>query len=129
MIFAKEGKKQKKSTKISRGFGGRSHPRHIRSIHNLVHSEEKTARSQGQSSQPQELGTRHQSSQNNFRPPAPIERRGGRIFGGRFNSQLRKLCCVFCGEDKGHTIRTCQITIQKQKELVAAAAAQPSQLK
>ena len=28
--------------------------------------------------------------------------------------------CLFCGEDKGHTTRTCQVTIQKQKEIVEA---------
>jgi hypothetical protein len=34
----------------------------------------------------------------------------------------------FCGEDKGHTTRTCQVTIQKQKE-IAEAEAQQSQPK
>jgi hypothetical protein len=34
---------------------------------------------------------------------------------GRFSSQPRRLFCLFCGEDKGHTIRVCQVTIQKQK--------------
>jgi hypothetical protein len=28
--------------------------------------------------------------------------------------------CLFCGEDKGHITRTCQITIQKQKEIAEA---------
>ena len=27
---------------------------------------------------------------------------------------------TFCGEDKGHTTRTCQVTIQKQKEIAEA---------
>jgi hypothetical protein len=35
---------------------------------------------------------------------------------------------LFCGEDKGHTTRTCHNTINKQKEL-ASSATQPSQLK
>jgi hypothetical protein len=35
---------------------------------------------------------------------------------------------LFCGEDKGHNTRTCQITIQKQKE-IAEAEARQSQLK
>jgi hypothetical protein len=37
---------------------------------------------------------------------------------------LRPLFCLFCGEDKGHTTRTCQVTIQKQKEIVEAEARQ-----
>jgi hypothetical protein len=32
--------------------------------------------------------------------------------------------CLFCGEDKGHTTRTCQVTIQKQKVIVEAKARQ-----
>jgi hypothetical protein len=31
-------------------------------------------------------------------------------------------CTAFCGEDKGHTTRTCQVTIQKQKENAKAEA-------
>jgi hypothetical protein len=34
------------------------------------------------------------------------------------------LFCLFYGEDKGHTTRTCQVTIQKQKEIVEAEARQ-----
>jgi hypothetical protein len=61
--------------------------------------------------------------QSSFRPPAP-KGRGGRGFGGRYGDQLRKIYCLFCGEDKGHTTRTCQITILKQKEIVEAEARQ-----
>jgi hypothetical protein len=32
--------------------------------------------------------------------------------------------CLFCGENKGHTTRTCQITILKQKEIAEAEARQ-----
>jgi hypothetical protein len=39
-----------------------------------------------------------------------------------------QLYCLFCGEDKGHTTRTCQVTIQKQKE-IAEAEARQNQLK
>jgi hypothetical protein len=42
--------------------------------------------------------------------------------------QPRKIYCLFCGEDKGHNTRTCQITIQKQKE-IAKAEAQKNQPK
>jgi hypothetical protein len=38
---------------------------------------------------------------------------GGRGFGGRYGDQPRKLYCLFCGEDKGHTTRTCQVTEAK----------------
>jgi hypothetical protein len=35
-----------------------------------------------------------------------------------------KIYCLFYGEDKGHTTRTCLITIQKQKEIAEAEARQ-----
>jgi hypothetical protein len=47
-----------------------------------------------------------------------------RGFGGRFGDQPRKIYCLFCGEDKGHTTRMCHVTIQKQKEIAEAAAQQ-----
>jgi hypothetical protein len=37
-------------------------------------------------------------------------------------TQPRKIYCLFYGEDKGHTTRTCQITILKQKEIAEAEA-------
>jgi hypothetical protein len=51
-------------------------------------------------------------------------------FGGRYGDQPRKIYCLFCGEDKGHTTRTCQITILKQKEIaeVDARQNQPNQV-
>jgi hypothetical protein len=58
-----------------------------------------------------------------FRPPTP-RGSGGRGFEGRYEDQPRKLYCLFCGEDKGHTTRTCQVTIQKQKEIAEAEAQQ-----
>jgi hypothetical protein len=45
-------------------------------------------------------------------------------FGGRFGDQPRKIYCLFCGEDKGHTTRMCHVTIQKQKEIAEVAAQQ-----
>jgi hypothetical protein len=57
--------------------------------------------------------------QSSFRPLAP-RGRGGRSFGRKYGDQPRKLFCLFCGEDKGHTTRTCQVTIQKQKEIAEA---------
>jgi hypothetical protein len=68
--------------------------------------------------------------QTSFRPPAPRGRAGRGLSGGRFSNQPRKLYCLFCGEDKGHTTRTCQVTIQKQKEIAEAEArqSQPKQV-
>ena len=96
-----------------RGFGGRFNPRHVRTIHNPNQNKNKDNHTQGQHSHSQSTGTQ----QNTFGPPTLRGGRGGRSFGGRFNSQLRKLFCLSCGEDKGHTTRTCQVTIQEHKEL------------
>jgi hypothetical protein len=52
------------------------------------------------------------------------ERQGRSFGGGRYDNQPKKLFCLFCGEDKGHTTRTCQVTIQKQKEIAEAEARQ-----
>jgi hypothetical protein len=106
-------------SEMTRGFGGRIHPRHVRSIHNSTQSDDK-------GSQPQRSQYTSQSSgqqQSSFRPPAP-RGRGARGFEGRFDDQPRKIYCLFCGEDKGHTTRMCQITIQKQKEIAEAEARQ-----
>jgi hypothetical protein len=99
-------------SEMTRGFGGRIHPRHVRSIHNSNPSDDKGGQSQ-----------RHQRSSQSLGPPAP-RGRGGRNFGGRYRNQPRRLYCLFCGEDKGHTTRTCQVTIQKQKEIAEAEARQ-----
>jgi hypothetical protein len=104
-------------SEMARGFGGRSHPRHVRSIHNVSPSDER-------GSQPQRKHHNSQSSgpqQSSFRPPAPRGREG-RSFGGRYGDQPKRLFCLFYGEDKGHTTRTCQVTIKKQKELAEAKA-------
>jgi hypothetical protein len=102
---------------MTRGFRGRIHPRHIRSIHNSNPSDDRGSQTQRQQHSSQSLGPQ----QSPFRPPA-LRGRGGRGFGGRYGDQHRRLCCLFCGKDKGHTIRTCQVTIQKQKEIVEAEA-------
>jgi hypothetical protein len=104
-------------SKMTRGFGGRLHPRHVRTIHNPSSSDGRGNYTQGHQHSSQSPGTQ----QSSFRPPAP-RGRGGRSFGGRFSSQPRRLFCLFCGEYKGHTTRTCQATIQKQKEIVEAEA-------
>jgi hypothetical protein len=45
-------------------------------------------------------------------------------------TNLKSYIAFFCGEDKGHTTRTCHVTIQKQKEIVEAEArqSQPKQV-
>jgi hypothetical protein len=106
-------------SEMTRGFGGRIHPRHVRSIHNSTQSDDK-------GSQPQRSQYTSQSSgqqQSSFRPPAP-RGRGARGFGGRFGDHPRKIYCLFCGEDKGHTTRMCRITIQKQKKIAETEARQ-----
>jgi hypothetical protein len=102
-------------SEMTRGFGGRIHPRHVRSIHSSSQNDDKGSQSQ----RPQSSG----QQQSSFMPPAP-RGRSGRGFRGRFGDQPRKIYCLFCGENKGHTTRTCQITILKQKEIAEAEARQ-----
>jgi hypothetical protein len=109
-------------SKITRGFGGRIHPRHVRSIHSA-----QTDDRGSQQQRPQYSSQASGQQQNYPRLPAP-RGRGARGFGGRFGDQPRKIYCLFCGEDKGHTTRMCHVTIQKQKE-IAEAATQQSQPK
>jgi hypothetical protein len=86
-----------KFSKMSKGFGGRIHPRHVRSIHNSTQSDDKGSQSQRSQYTSQSSG----QQQSSFRPPAP-RGRGTRGFRGRFGDQPRKIYCLFCGEDKGY---------------------------
>jgi hypothetical protein len=106
-------------SEMTRGFGGRIHPRHVRSIHNSIQSDDKGSQSQRSQYTSQSSGQQRSS----FRPPAP-RGRGARGIGGRFGDQPRKIYFLFCGEDKGHTTRMCHVTIQKQKEIAEAEARQ-----
>jgi hypothetical protein len=106
-------------SEMTRGFGGRIHPRHVRSIHSSSQNDDKGSQLQ----RPQYTSQSLEQQQNSFRPPAP-RGRGARSFRGRYGDQPRKVYCLFCGEDKGHTTRMCQITIQKQKEIEEAKARQ-----
>jgi hypothetical protein len=103
-------------SEIARGFGGRIHPRHVRSIHS-IHNDDRGSQQQ----RPQYSSKASGQQQSYPRPPA-LRGRGARGFGGRFGDQPRKIYCLFCGEDKGHTTRMCHVTIQKQKEIAEAAA-------
>jgi hypothetical protein len=109
---------------MHRGFRGRLHPRHVRSIHNSNANNERASNVQNSHHSSQSLSMQ----QNSFRPPSPRGRGGRSLSGGRFGNQPRKLYYLFCGKDKVHTTRTCHVTIQKQKE-IAEAKAQQSQLK
>jgi hypothetical protein len=109
-------------SEMTRGFGGRLHPRHVRSIHNSNANDERASNAQHNHQNYQS------SSMTSFRPPAS-RGRGGRSFsGGRFCNQPRKLYYLFCGKDKGHTTRTCHVIIQKQNE-IAEVEVRQSQLK
>jgi hypothetical protein len=82
-------------SEMTRGFGGRIHSRHVRSIHSSSQNDDK-------GSQPQRSQYTSQSSaqqQSSFRPPAP-RGRGARGFGGRFGDQPKKIYCLFYGEDR-----------------------------
>jgi hypothetical protein len=105
-------------SEMTRGFGERIHPRHVRSIHNSSQSDDRGSQFQ----RPQHSSQSSGHQQSSFRPQAP-RGIGGRD-GGRYGDQPRKLYCLFCGEDKGHITRTCQVTIQKQKEIAEAEARQ-----
>jgi hypothetical protein len=96
-------------SEMTRGFGGRIHPRHVKSIHNSTQGNDGGSQQQ----RPQYSSQASGQQQSSFRPPAP-----------RFGDQPRKIYCLFCGEDKGHTTRMCHVTIQKQKEIAEAAAQQ-----
>jgi hypothetical protein len=108
-----------KFPKMARGFGGRIHRRHVRSIHNSNPSDDRGSQPQRQQHSSQSSGPQ----QSSFRPLA-LRGRGGRSFRGRYGDQPRRLYCLFYGEDKGHTTRTCQVTIQKQKEIAEDEARQ-----
>jgi hypothetical protein len=63
-------------SEMARGFGGRIHPRHVRSIHNSNSSDDR-------GSQPQRQQHSYQSSgpqQSSFRPPAPRGRGGQKLW-------------------------------------------------
>jgi hypothetical protein len=117
--FRQRRKDAYRFSEMTRGFGARIDPRHVRSIHNSSQNDDKGSQLQRPQHTSQSSGQQHSS----FRPPVP-RGRGGRGFGGRYGDQPRKIYCLFCGEGKGHTTRTCQITILKQKEIAKAEARQ-----
>jgi hypothetical protein len=117
--FCQRREESYRFSEMTRGFGGRIHLRHVRSIHNSSQNDDKGSQLQ----RPQYTSQSSGQQQSSFRLLAPSGR-GARGFGGRYGDQPRKIYCLFCGEDKGHTTRMCQITIQKQKEIAEAEAQQ-----
>jgi hypothetical protein len=124
--FRQRREKAYKFSKMTSGFRGRLHPRHVRSIHNTNANDERANNAQNNHHSSQSSSMQ----QTSYRPPAPRSRRGRSFSGGRFGNQPMKFYCLFCGEDKGHTKRTCQVTIQKKKEIAKAEArqSQPKQV-
>jgi hypothetical protein len=84
-------------SEIARGFRGRIHS---------TQNDDKGIQQQ----RPQYSSQASGQQQIYPRPPSP-RGRGARGFGGRFGDQPRKIYCLFCGEDKGHTTRMCHVTI------------------
>jgi hypothetical protein len=97
-------------SEMTRGFGGRIHLRHVRSIHS-TQSDDRGSQLQ----KPQYTSQSSGQQQSSFRLPAP-RGRGARGYGGRFGDQPRKIYCLFCGEDKGHTIRMCRISSKSRRK-------------
>jgi hypothetical protein len=81
-------------SEMTRGFEGRLHPRHVRTIHNPSSSEDRGNHTQGHQHNSQSTGTQQRS----FKPPAPRGRGGRR---GRFNSQPRRLFHLFLEKIRG----------------------------
>jgi hypothetical protein len=121
--FCQRSEEAYRFSEMTRGFGGRVHPRHVRSIHSSSQNDDKESQLQ----KPQYTSQSSGQQQSSFRPPAP-RGRGARGFGGRYGDQPRKIYCLFYGEGKGHTTRMCQIIILKQKE-IAEVEARQNQLK
>jgi hypothetical protein len=111
-------------SEMTRGFRGRLHPRHVRTIHNPNANDERANNARAVTTSHSlracsKLITDHQLR----------EAEGGEASaeGGTVISP-GNCSAFFYGEDKGHTTRTCQVTIQKQKE-IAEAKARQNQLK
>jgi hypothetical protein len=80
--FRQRSEEAYRYSEMTRGFGGRLHPRHVRMIHNPSSSDDRVNHTQGHQHNTQSSGTQ----QSSFRSSAP-RGRGGRSFDGRFSSQ------------------------------------------
>jgi hypothetical protein len=68
-------------SEMTRGFGGRLHPRYVRTIHNPNTNDDRANHTQSSQHNSQSLGMQ----QTSYRPQAP-RGRGGRNFGGRYGN-------------------------------------------
>jgi hypothetical protein len=71
--FRQRRKEAYRFSEMTRGFGGRIHPRHVRSIHSSSQNDDKG----GQFQRPQHNSQSSGQQQSSFRPPAPRGRGGG----------------------------------------------------
>jgi hypothetical protein len=92
-------------SEMARGFGGRIHPRHVRSIHNSSQSDDRGSQLQ----RPQHSSQSSGQQQSSFRPPTP-RGRGGRGFRGRYGDQPRKLNLLPPPLPPTHTKKTLSFT-------------------
>ena len=72
-------------SEMTRGFGGRIHPRHVRSIHSSSQNDDRGSQLQ----RPQQSSQSSGQQQSSFRPPTP-RGRGGRSFEGRYGISPEK---------------------------------------
>jgi hypothetical protein len=99
-------------SQMARGFGGRLHPRHVRSIHNANPSDDRGSQPQRQQHSSQSSGPQ----QSSFRPPAP-RGRGGRSFGGRYRDQPRRLFSYSAVKTKATTQEHAKLQFRSKKRL------------
>jgi hypothetical protein len=104
-------------SEMTKGFRGRFHPMHVRTIHNPNTNDDMANHTLSSQQSSQSSGMQQTSYS-----PLALRGRGERNIGGRYGNQPRRLFVLFCGQDKGHTTRTCQVMIQKKKEIAKAEA-------
>jgi hypothetical protein len=77
-------------SEMTRGFGGRIHPRHVRSIHSSTQNDDRGSQQQ----RPQYTSQSSGQQQSSFWPPAP-RGRGARGFGGRYGTSPGRSTAYF----------------------------------
>jgi hypothetical protein len=103
-------------SKMARGFGGRFHPRHVRSIHNTSPSDDRGSQPKGNSTTSNHQGRNKVPSGHQLQEAEGAE-------ASEEDTEISREDCFVCSTAKtGHTTRTCQVIIQKQKEIAEAGA-------
>jgi hypothetical protein len=106
-------------SEITRDFGGRLHPRHVRTIHNPSSNEDR-----------RKPHSRPLAKLPVFRITIKLlqatssKRQRRKKLRRKVQLPTQEVVLFICGKDKGHTTRTCQVTIQKQEEIAKAEARQ-----